>query len=223
MEPLIVSKGFVLRLFQFRSKSIQRPHGFIPEVTKSLEKYDLISYLNEFVDEGTFPSKMVWKKTVKSHVLDYETNAWWNRMLTSRDFELFRSAHSELTLSNIWRVAQLRPDSLSLMQFLAKQLCKVVEESDFECDKCLCLCRNELYHRVSLCRHSIVHRTMDNFITKLDSTHPGVSQFLSNTLRPKLLRYILGYVDFDLSSMVPVETYPSFLIERGQYLKSLYM
>ena len=69
-----------------------------------------------------------------------------NRMEISADFcALERKIHLDLTMSNVWRVAKEKRETVSLMRFLATLKCNVTNE-EVTCRKCFNKCTYELEH-----------------------------------------------------------------------------
>jgi len=47
--------------------------GFIPDIYKPLDKYQLVGYILTFLNDALFPSKPVWRAILRQHVTDNET------------------------------------------------------------------------------------------------------------------------------------------------------
>ena len=50
----------------------QQSLGFIPEIYRLLQKYNLTDYISNYLNYGTFPSKSCWKTILKEHVIHAE-------------------------------------------------------------------------------------------------------------------------------------------------------
>jgi hypothetical protein len=63
---------FVNRLIRYVSVDRQK-HGFIPDIYRLLQKYDLLYVIYTFIDTGVFPSKLKWKKILQMKVINEST------------------------------------------------------------------------------------------------------------------------------------------------------
>ena len=60
---------FVHRLTRYLSGSERQSCGFIPDIFNILSKYELLQYINYFTETSHFPSKYVWKQSLKDMYL----------------------------------------------------------------------------------------------------------------------------------------------------------
>ena len=218
------SKVFAYRLYQFKYHCTTKTFGFIPDIQRVLDKYDLSHYLEQFAEETTFPNKKTWKRLVKSRVHDVECQEWSARMALCNDFARFRDIHSDLTTANMWRVAKERPDCLHLMKLLTGLCCKMPFEQTIECDKCTLSYKDELYHNLFRCENNNAQIKFETLLSQISNEcGRNVSEFIKWTPRDHLIQYLLGHVDKDLSDMLNVELYPSFLICCAVFIKTIYV
>lgn len=63
----IVKRLFVKRLCYYNNDAV-RISGFFPDIYRICNKYELCEVLQTFCRTGVFPSKLQWKRLVKSHV-----------------------------------------------------------------------------------------------------------------------------------------------------------
>ena len=75
--------------------------GYIPDIFKIMEKYDLTEYFNNYVKTNTFPSKIRWKHLVKRRIHDKEISSWKTR-LSAPEFDRFRLLHTEYSPHVLW-------------------------------------------------------------------------------------------------------------------------
>ena len=80
---------FFFRLFSYMTNA-DRQSGFIPDIIRLLENYQLRHIVYNFLENSTLPSKCHWKRLVKSKIHENVVLAWKNRKLLS-DFCRFRS------------------------------------------------------------------------------------------------------------------------------------
>jgi hypothetical protein len=64
--------------------------GFIPDIIKIVRKYDMFSYVDNFVKTSSFPSSKKWKYIVKSSVIAYEEHSLHERFNIDTGFTYFR-------------------------------------------------------------------------------------------------------------------------------------
>ena len=66
----LAKQVFIQRLYQFHfsTKCFEKHFGFIPDIIRTLEKYGLNHYLNEFILSSVFPKKEQWKGIVRLQV-----------------------------------------------------------------------------------------------------------------------------------------------------------
>ena len=65
------------------------------------EKYGLSKYFESYIRFNVFPTKIIWKRLVKSRIHDNEVNYWLNRLSTP-DFNRFRQLHTDYSPHNLW-------------------------------------------------------------------------------------------------------------------------
>ncbi|KAH3718995.1 hypothetical protein DPMN_061823 [Dreissena polymorpha] len=73
-----------------------------------------------FKTKCVFPSKEKWKSVCRKAVRQNETSHGRMRLEQYKDFSFsfLKEVHKSLEPATIWRVAKIRPESLSLMKFL---------------------------------------------------------------------------------------------------------
>ena len=88
---------FLARLFSHLENLANTQYGFIPDILRLLVDYDLLPFLSNWLENGHFPEKYIWKKTVRLSVSSTHNHNRLNRMLNDadlRDFQLIFE-HSE--------------------------------------------------------------------------------------------------------------------------------
>ena len=210
---------FVKRMFQFYNADTENNYGFFKDVNAILQTYELSNFLDKYRSTGHFPTYSQWKRVVREHVRRKEHTEWCART-SSDDFFRFRSVHHSPVTANIWRVAKLRPDSLPLMQHLARTLCAPAS-TDHTCEKCSSVSVNRLFHLVFECQQNNIEHKWLNFNTAISRVKPVLPVLLSQTDRQLLQTYFLGNIDATLNCVLNVEDYPNFLITCARHIKNL--
>ena len=137
LKPTNVTyKLIVLRIYQQQNKCTKRNRGFIPDIVRILDKYELSQYLKDFISSCTFPPKCQWKRLCKSTLFAYEQTNWRARLNTNGDFFRFREIHQKLQPGIVWLTALEYPNTIEAMTFLAKLCCKPKAYESIYCSLC---------------------------------------------------------------------------------------
>ena len=87
-----------------RSTENSRKHfGFIPDIIGILYHYELSDYLVEYLLQGIFPPKQLWKSIVYGAVNETHSNEWSLRTTSDNDFLCVRDIHRSVELAYIWK------------------------------------------------------------------------------------------------------------------------
>ncbi|MES9903946.1 MAG: reverse transcriptase family protein [Sedimenticola sp.] len=188
---------FTHRLFQYMTNSCHVQLGFVPDLFRILEKYNLSDSVHSFADNSQFYSKRLWKRKYKDAIQDTEERHWIQNMINDEQFTRFRNIQTKLTPSNIWFAALEYPSSLSACTFAAR-LCTIkvnFREPDCpgECCKCGEIFDEELAHFIAECTDIRVRDLVCNFWSSLkDKFGSELYQFLANVDTETLIIYTLG-------------------------------
>ena len=90
-----VKRMFLNRLTSYIAERNQRQEGFVPDIVRLLEKYELSDILSTYVENGTFPTSLAWKRLLKSKLHQSAISTWDSRTLT-HDFNRFRTIQSDI-------------------------------------------------------------------------------------------------------------------------------
>ena len=206
----LVRQLLLHRFFQLRFCS--KPGlGFIPDIVRILHKYNLQQY-SWNIPEPNFPSRTSWKRICKAAVYGREESAWKARMDSDADFGLFREVQTQLRMSSIWSVAKVRPDSLPLMKLLAKCCCQRATNASTECRFCSHKCSIEIEHLMFECTLNDNIRKLHSFQNNVALINIQTYNFLNSVPKHRLVHYIFGRIDDDLTKTLDVDTYPNFMI-----------
>ena len=90
---------FLLRLSAFMlDKSI---YGFVNDIAIALCKFNLFDVMLKYVEDGSFPSRMLWKNSVTSNINIFYVNEWEARTSTYQ-FVIYRQIQQEYNANPLW-------------------------------------------------------------------------------------------------------------------------
>jgi hypothetical protein len=146
-----LAKGFFnKRLFHFLNGDKQS-HGFLPDIYRILQKYELKYILDSYAADGIFPSNYAWKDLLGKCVLSRERTLILNRLTEQYSFlNTMFSKNSKSCL--LWNVARQNHKLI----FMCRQLMKIVSRQvsrkyTTECSNCKRVCENIVEHLVCFC------------------------------------------------------------------------
>ena len=73
--------------------------GFIPDIIKVLQEFDLLGYIADYLINGSFPSKSRRKNIVKSAVYGKDQNDWVKKISKKSQLNFFLSCHPLIWIS----------------------------------------------------------------------------------------------------------------------------
>ena len=215
----MVSTVFLYRCFQWRHSTTPVHHGFVPDTVSILEKYGLTDFLIRFLEEGVFPAQNRWKRVFKKHVTAYERHCWSERLKVSEDFRFFRSVHTELVPSNIWRVAKGKPSSLHFFKHLVRLCCTIHIVYEVACHHCGALCENIVEHLIFECSSDTKSaRRLAFLVGILQHFGPVIYDCMFTSSRSNTKRYLFGHVDNALAAVLNPDIYHELLTVCAKFV-----
>ncbi|VDI63094.1 Hypothetical predicted protein [Mytilus galloprovincialis] len=103
----------ISRLMEFKHKCVPEQLGFIPDIYKAAEKYNITDYIVNFANTGSFPSKKLWSVIVNQNINASEETWWSYRISCDNDFYMFRHIHSAIKPHKAWTIAKQFPETSS--------------------------------------------------------------------------------------------------------------
>ena len=97
-DNFLMKSMFMTRLFSYFADNSRKQFGFIPDIIEILYHYELSDYLVEYLLEGSFPPKQLWKSIVYGAVNETHANEWSLRISSDNDFIRFRNIHRSVNL-----------------------------------------------------------------------------------------------------------------------------
>ena len=98
-----------IRLFEFTHKCVGFQKGFIPDLMRLVRKYNLETYIDNYVKHSIFPSRKAWASILKETIVKVEEINWLQRMSVDDDFNFFRLIHRHIEPHKAWTVARKFP------------------------------------------------------------------------------------------------------------------
>lgn len=96
--------------------------GFVPDVMNIVLKHDLWTYIEIFLEHGTFPSNTQWKRVVFKAIKATEESFWRDR-LASKGMERYLRIHGELKPSCWYYLLQRHPTTNRCVMTVVRLLC----------------------------------------------------------------------------------------------------
>ncbi|CAG2220498.1 unnamed protein product [Mytilus edulis] len=127
------------RLIDARYNQYDTRSGFACDIIEILTKYGLSKYLDQFLNDGQFPSSAIWKSVVKTSIYQVEVVKWHHRMAVDPDFVVFKDIHSFCVPHAAWRVALRHPLMRRQAHFVTSTCCLIrenLQNNRILCDKC---------------------------------------------------------------------------------------
>ncbi|KAH3849367.1 hypothetical protein DPMN_091766 [Dreissena polymorpha] len=131
------------------------------------------------------------------------------RLEQHKDFSLFKEIHKSLKPATIWKLAKIRPDSLSLMKFLSRLCCKKPPEQPALCLKC-----THHYMHIEVVQYALFECPFTDSPTRLqtflETVRPlsaPLHEHLTNAEPATLVLYLMGMIDDVISDLMPIELY----------------
>ena len=189
-ETTLTKQIFIRRLFSFQYITDRSPLGFIPDVIKIMEKYNILEHLHSYLANYTFPNTAVWKKIVKHVIYENQSKSYKQVIQEDPDFARFKYIQGDIIPSIIWQAAST-PAELKLMHFVAK--CAVLPpKSTIEtCRNCMLEFSDPIYHIVTSCLSTLDVRTTF-WDYPVDTLSPNCSVHLSSLDNEQFLHILLG-------------------------------
>ncbi|CAC5382904.1 unnamed protein product [Mytilus coruscus] len=166
MPSKYLSKNVLMaRLLMFFHKCTENNFGFVNDVIRIMQKYNLVGHIEKLLSTSYFPVQNQWKSIVKKRVYEYEENVLKQRLDSDRDFEYFKLIHNSIEPHRAWTILRQYP-SLKFQAKFVISLCAVVRPSEPDaelllCHKCGFFYDNAIVHILIQC--SSVSSTRDLF------------------------------------------------------------
>ena len=121
-----------------------------------LVNYDLLPFLSTWLENGHFPGKYIWKKTVRLSLSSTHNHNGLNRMLTDPDLWDFQLIFEHSEPSSIWK-APTNSHDINVCKFICKLYSIPVRETNDQrhlCPLCNASIVNVFLHAACSCQHT---------------------------------------------------------------------
>ena len=142
---------FLTRLFSYTDNLARTQYGFIPDIVRILHKYDLSPYLETWLNDGTFPEKLVWKRTIRNAVTTVHTQLRTDRMMADPDLRQYCHIFDQSNPCSIWKSPKNCWD-ISVIKFTCKIYAAINTYNEHQlCPLCDSLVTNIFLHASCSC------------------------------------------------------------------------
>ena len=115
----------MVRLLEFKYTCVDNQLGFIPDMYRLFIKYNLLQYVVNLIELGSFPLNIVWNNAVSQNIHKTEQLKWLERISNDSDFNFFKLIHPVINLHKSWIISKRYPD-LSVASKYIIDLCAIV-------------------------------------------------------------------------------------------------
>lgn len=210
-----VKKLFIHRLCDYKNHS-SRVRGFIPDICRIINKYDLNDILNAYCNAGVSPTKATWKRIVSGNIKLNQLSSLRSRIMSDSSLcdYLLIQALTEVSPCHFWLLSKSNRGMLKFSQAGVK-LTHLLFSKPYiqECKKCRKFMDNIALHLSFYCERTANARATlwenvyrycgHDAFTKLISCPPklqlihilsGLHHLMSSDLDPHLLREIGSFL-----------------------------
>ena len=151
-EATLVSKEiFITHLCFYKSDPNKHKFGFVQDITRILQKYNLSDYLKTYIDGQSFPTKNQWRNIVYEKVNQIETNKWNSGMSRKQELNVYQHIHRTLKPLSIWETVKRMPSlNKPAITYLVNIICGNVPDTFKSWIK-----ESNNGHHCSLCKREI--------------------------------------------------------------------
>ena len=186
---------FIRRLNDFKYNDGSHPNiGFLCDIVEILQKYKLSDYLDNFIQNATFPQKSQWKRIIKTAFSDIEILNWKVRIDNDSDFSAFKLIQLSYSSHPAWTIAKNYPYLRKHAHFLISVCCLIRDDECQEstlCDRCGRMFADPIVHAISTC--DFLDDIRDMFWREIINIYPlTFSVFLGNMSEFEFCLYLLS-------------------------------
>ena len=189
-DGMLAKQVFIKRLCMWDASNKTGQTGFIPDVARLFDKYNLLNHLDKYIKDGIFPNKYHWKLSVESVLANYTSTK--EKDLCNNDSELqfyrqlclFKGKCGNIVYNNaqlhiIWQLVPTNRHIRFQLIFLAS-LCTVVRSKPRKiCEYCDLMYDHFLIHLLTSCKkYKTAREVYWNFL--IDILPPSCSAYLHN-------------------------------------------
>ena len=192
--------------------------GFIPDVVRLLEKYNLSCVLDAYLRDSAFPSKFTWKRMVKYEIHSRELYQWHTRT-SQPEFARFHRIVPTFGVHDFWTLSKTCPKFTDACKSVIQMIGSILDCDVQLCHKCNCFYNNIVDHCISEC--ACLHNERVKMWDRFYAFNPQVYMYLRSLDKISLTSFLLGEVrpDFTLDINMSEFWSVAFLHLRSIWLK----
>ena len=181
---------FLVRLFSYLENLTRNQLGFIPDIVRILHQYDLSSFLQSWLQDGSFPDKLIWKKTVRNAVSNEHILCRNNRMLADQELRGFCRIFEQTEPCSIWKSPTNCWD-ISVVKFVCKiYSVSATQDEHHACPLCNSVVTNVFLHASCSCAYTLPLR--EEWWSDIINTDLDLCAELSGLPDDELFSILLG-------------------------------
>ena len=138
-------------------------HNICDTLIETCIKYNIFTYLSEYLDSGNFPCKSSWRKTVLTRVIEFESKTWVVQVCIRPDMYRYHLTHNVFGVHRLYYLMYFYPQFRDIIQLCVK----ISSRAKFSkhCELCDRHCNDYDCHIILHCEHFMYSR--NNFFSKL--------------------------------------------------------
>ena len=109
-------------------------NGFVNDIAIALCKFNLFDVMLKYVEDGSFPSRLLWKNSVTSSISRFYVNEREARTSTHQ-FVIYKQIQQEYNANSLWTYAFYHPKLLGAC-FSVAQLIVYLSHFETDCSRC---------------------------------------------------------------------------------------
>ena len=175
-------------------------HGFIPDVIKLLEKYQMLHIVHRFVDTSRFPSKNAWNRLLKGR-LHQSAICSWNSRTLAQEFYRFRIVHPEFQPHWAWYFSKNQRKLLSPCTSVIQMTASLTDtRHNILCAACDSYYDNIADHCIHECSYLTIDRT--KLWQDIRNTSTAAFEFLLSQNMFLVSNVLLGMANAQLNNIL---------------------
>ncbi|KAI8495031.1 hypothetical protein Bbelb_270170 [Branchiostoma belcheri] len=215
----LAKKVFLFRLYSFvLCKNKQGTRGLIKDCFEIAEQYGLTEYLENYWSTLDFPSKELWKVTVKKAVTEEEERRWVQNVGEHTCCpRLYKTHETNMRPHRLWFVAKKNPQHRENLQRLIHMCTIPVNQTPRSCPTCGNAVSDLIEHFLTICPTFRNTRTdlMDNITDHLGTR---VAADIHQQHEERFVEVVLGA---RVCEEVEPDQWEDFIINAARTLKPL--
>ena len=195
-----VKRVFLFRLLSYMTYPYNGQHGFIPDVIKLLEKYQMLHIVHSFVDTSRFPSKNAWNRLLKGR-LHQSAICSWNSRTLAQEFYRFRIVHPEFQPHWAWYFSKNQRKLLSPCTSVIQMTASLTDtRHNILCAACDSYYDNIADHCIHECSYLTIDRT--KLWQDIRNTSTAAFEFLLSQNMLLVSNVLLGMANAQLNNIL---------------------